>query len=353
MSGAGAGERGLLPALNVAAVVLIMALDAATPAGVVVGMLASLPIIGASFTDSRAQVWLTFWVAVAGFALAAAFGKGPVTPEHVWLPNRIFAFLALPASCSIALMLQAQRLEAVRARDAAVAAGELNRLLTALLAHDLRSPLMLAVQGFGYLQDMVAAGEPPDPAVVSELRGRLQRSLHTIEAVLALARAELGTSGAGPAAQPTDVAAEVREEVASFAAEAAARKKTLVAELEGVGGRGYRTDVRVLRQGLAILLDNAIRHAVPGPVWVSAEAGPGELVLRVADCGSSGAARRPAGRGAGLGLELCRALAEHAGGTLEAERQARDGSSFVLRIPAEPVPVGRAAGRGQLLPGLR
>ncbi len=47
-----------------------------------------------------------------------------------------------------------------------------------------------------------------------------------------------------------------------------------------------QVDVLVLRQVIAILVDNAVRHAVPGPVKLSAELVPPNLVVRVRDSGS-------------------------------------------------------------------
>jgi signal transduction histidine kinase len=350
VSAPAAGERRsrLLPALNLAVVVLISVLDWMTPAGVVVGILASIPIVLASFTDRRAVLWLTFHVAVAGFIVAALYGTGPTTTPQVWVPNRIFAFVTLPASCGVALMLQRRRLEAVRARDAAMASAELNRLLTALLAHDLRTPLLLAGQGLAYVQDAVASGRRPDAEILAALGARLQRSLRAIDATLAMARREPAASHsrepAGPL-PPVQVAREIEEEVASFAEEARARGKTLESGVDALAGRRFRVDARVLRQGLGVLIDNSIRHAAPGAIRVSAEVLPSSLGVRVEDDGTAapGArseAGRPPSEGAGLGLELCRALAAHAGGSLDEERCGPDGTSFVLRLPAHPVADG-------------
>ena len=335
--------RWLLPALNLGVVVLISALDWVTPAGVVVGMLASIPIVFASFSDSRPLVWLTFYVAVAGFLFAALYGRGPISSPLIWVPNRIFAFVTLPASCGVSLMLQRRRLEAVRARDAAMASSEMNRLLTALLAHDLRTPLLLASQGLSYVQDAVASGRRPDPEILAALGARLGRSLRAIDATLAMARRDSAAPRPEVAAGPlptVQVAREIREEVASFVEEARARGKTLEAEVGELDGRRFRVDVRVLRQGLEVLIDNAIRHAAPGAIRVSAEALPASLGVRVEDGGTAAGVRREMaggpGQGTGLGLELCRALAGHAGGSLDVERSGPGGTSFLLRLPAVP-----------------
>ena len=336
-------RRWLLPALNLGAVVLISVLDWMTPAGVVVGMLASIPIVLASISDRRPTVWLTFYVAAAGFLLAALYGRGPVSSPLVWAPNRVFAFATLPASCAVSLLLQRRRLEAVRARDAAMASSELNRLLAALLAHDLRTPLLLASQGVSYVQDAVRAGRRPDPEILAALEARLGRSLRAIDATLALARRDSAAPRAGEVAgplPPVHVAREIEEEVASFVEEARARGKTLESAVGELEGRRFRVDVRVLRQGLEVLIDNAIRHAAPGAIRVSAEALPSALGVRVEDGGTAASVRRAVAwtprEGAGLGLELCRALAAHAGGSLDVERSGPNGTSFLLRLPSTP-----------------
>ncbi|HEX8273864.1 MAG TPA: HAMP domain-containing sensor histidine kinase [Longimicrobiaceae bacterium] len=336
-------RRWLLPALNLGVVVLISAMDWVTPAGVVVGMLASIPIVFASFSDSRPLVWLTFYVAVAGFFFAALYGRGPESSPLIWVPNRIFAFVTLPASCGVSLMLQRRRLEAVRARDAAMASSEMNRLLTALLAHDLRTPLLLASQGVAYVQDAVRAGRRPDPEILAALGARLGRSLRAIDATLAMARRDSAAPRPGAAAgplPPVQVAREIEEEVASFVDEARARGKTLESGVGELEGRRFRVDARVLRQGLDVLIDNAIRHAAPGAIRVSAELLPGALGVRVEDGGTAAGVHREIDgaprEGAGLGLQLCRALAAHAGGSLDVERSGPRGTSFLLRLPAVP-----------------
>ncbi len=226
-----------------------------------------------------------------------------------------------------------------------MASSELNRLLTALLAHDLRTPLLLASQGLAYVQDAVATGRRPDAEILAALGARLQRSLRAIDTTLAMARREptdprpRGAAGPHP---PVQVAREIEEEVASFAEEARARSKTLESGVDGLEGRRFRVDARVLRQGLGVLIDNSIRHAAPGAIRVSAEVHPASLGVRVEDDGTPAAGVRREGgwapaEGAGLGLDLCRALAAHAGGSLDVERCGPGGTSFVLRLPALPV----------------
>ncbi|HEV2130829.1 MAG TPA: ATP-binding protein, partial [Longimicrobiaceae bacterium] len=127
-------------------------------------------------------------------------------------------------------------------------------------------------------------------------------------------------------------------EIASFRQEAQVRRKELLTRFEAVSDGHYRVNGLVLRQALAILVDNAIRYAVPGPIRISACASGRELTVRVEDTGPGLSARRQSGSGgSGIGLELCRSLVRRAGGSLELERDSPDGTSFVLRLPAPPL----------------
>lgn len=331
----------MLLAANLAAVVVVMVLDWATPAGVVVGMLACVPILVTSMLDQPRQVWIVAGLAMVGFVLAAYFGRGPLSPALVWVPNRVLAFLTLPASAVLAFLLQRRRLEAVQARDGALAASELNRLLMSLLAHDLRSPLAISNQACEYVEEALDGGRPIDRELLRDVRARLRRSLRAIDMVLELARAE--RAGAGARGEPlagVRVAQEIEAEIASFRQEAAARRKELVLQLDpGIGVGHYQVEGLVLRQALAILVDNAIRYALPGPIHIRASVSPRELMVRVADTGPGLAAARAGGSGgSGLGLELCRSLVARAGGALELERDQPDGTCFLLRLPATPLP---------------
>jgi len=318
---AGVGRAAIL-----AAVVVISTGDAMTPAGVVVGILLCIPIVLASMDPRPAMVVATGALSAVGFAAAAILGQGPNSPPSVWIPNRFFAALSIPAATAVALLLQRRRIEAERARDEARSASELNRLLASLLAHDLRAPLVLAADCLRYARDAAARGEVPDDALLAETHARLGRSLRAVEGVLALAR---GAPSGGEAAPPVPVARALAEEAAEFEAEARARGKRVVLDLGGVRD-GPAADARVLRQVVATLLDNALRYAAPGDVTLSADTDAERVSVHVTDPGPSGSTVEPGG--AGVGLRLAAALASHAGGTL-AQDTAASGTRWVLRLP--------------------
>ena len=339
-------SRYLLIHLMIAAILIA---DLLTPAGVVVGVLLVVPIVLTAFEDDTRRIWLVVGVALVGKTLAAIFGFPAISPAAVLVPNRVFAFLAILASGPFTLALQRRRLDAERARDAAIRMRELNRLLMSLLAHDLRSPLTLANEGIIYVETAVAREETIDTRLLRDVRARLRRSLRALEVILTVAKAEsarVSTAGevaTDPAMARTTVRStsrlrvELAAEVAAFEHEAMERRKRLVAQLDELPDDEYLVDVLVVRQALAILLDNSIRYSAPGIIRVSAAEHGGTLVLRVADPGPASAPPPGWGQGAdarglGLGLELCRALVAHAGGAL-ADRSDATGTVFEARLP--------------------
>ena len=323
---------------NLALVIIIVVVDWNTPAGIVVGMLLSVPILISSASDDPREVWAIAALAVTGKVVASIFGRPPISPEIVWIPNRIFATLTVVASAGISLMLQRRRVESVRARDEALSARDLNRLLLSLLAHDLRTPLAVAEQAWGLVENRGGAGL--DPRLVSDVRQRLGRSRRAIDAVMHAAHAEFGSTDAGAmlAIRPLR---EIEEEVHSFEREALTAGKQLVLDLEGDRQRHCAIDSLVLRQLIAILLDNAVRYAVPGRIRVAAELNDERLLVWIEDGGPGLTAHRAASggsAGSGLGLELCRLLARRANGELTILRDSSDGTTFRLSLPAPPAP---------------
>lgn len=108
-------------------------------------------------------------------------------------------------------------------------------------------------------------------------------------------------------------------------------------------------DSLLLQQALVNLLENAARHTPPGtPVRVAAVHRGGSVEIVIADRGPGlppGAEpgvfdklRRGGGRGAGLGLTICKGIAEAHGGRIWAERRPEGGASFHLALPIEGEP---------------
>jgi signal transduction histidine kinase len=119
---------------------------------------------------------------------------------------------------------------------------------------------------------------------------------------------------------------------------------------------GFTGDDALLRQMVANLLDNAIRHArSDGAVAAVLERTSERLVLRVTNDGAPIEAadrtriferfvRVGASEGAGLGLPIARWIAEAHGGSLLLERSDAAGTTFVAVLPCDPVINGSSAG---------
>ena len=326
--------------LGLASVVIISALDGLTSTGAVIGILLVVPIFAVSYSDRPASVWLVFGAAWVGFLLAAFFGPTPGTVDGtIALQNRAFVLLTLGAAAWAALQLQHRRVEAQVARDAAVDSGEVNRLLMSLIAHDLRSPLATALHTLDLIDQTGRADVHAD--ITREVKARLRRSLRVIDAFLAIgakgrrAGAETGTTFI----TATQLSSILAEEVRAFEPEATARSKSLTFDAAGLSPGGYTLNVLILRQALAILIDNALRYALPGPVRLHVATSDSAISVTVEDRGPGSSPDRPNGEGAGLGLELCGALLRRSRGELQVDRAGPDGTAFTLRLP-----IRRAAG---------
>lgn len=126
----------------------------------------------------------------------------------------------------------------------------------------------------------------------------------------------------------------------------------LVVDAERADGR-YRGDPGRIRQIVFNLVSNAVKFTSAGEVRISASHSGGVLKIAVEDTGvgmspdvlqslfrpftqADASVSRQYG-GTGLGLTICRQLAELMGGTLTVVSSPAQGSLFTLRLPAERV----------------
>lgn len=325
-------NRHRLTALNLLAVLAIGVLDAVSPDWIIIGILLVIPIVASSAAEKPISIVLVFSAAAVSLVMATFVSMRSDQSMFLSLPNHVFTLLVLAGSAWVALVLQERRLEAQRARDSALETFETNRVLMSLIAHDLRSPLATALHTLEYAGPKLE--RPVDREMVMEARGRLRRSLRVIDAFLSIARRER------PDRKPetqfitgTQLETILSEEIRAFETEAAARGKRIEFDFSGFGPAAYVLEVQVLRQALTILVDNAIRYALPGPIGIAGTMSAHELALIVEDTGP-GLSGGTSGRGGmGLGLELCTALVRRAGGGIEVVRDGPEGTMFVLRLP--------------------
>lgn len=236
----------------------------------------------------------------------------------------------------------AQRLEATRAADARKAR------LMAVLAHDLRTPLVALLGSLDLLRD----GLDPmtQKQLVERIQGEGQGMLRLIDDVLDLARLGAGEARLRPV--PV-VPAALAEAVAALIRPMAADNGTKVV-VDAADMPPIMADDAALRRILLNFAANAVKATKGGHIRLTVEAGPpgpdGRAVsFAVSDTGCGIAAAdmpllfRDFGmldredarmQGTGLGLAICRRLATAMGGEIAVESTPGVGSCFRLRLRA-------------------
>jgi two-component system OmpR family sensor kinase len=228
-----------------------------------------------------------------------------------------------------------QGLDAARTETEATLARQ--RRFVADASHELRTPLTSVLANLELLVDTLE-GEQGEAASSALRSSRRMRRL--VADLLLLARADVGRSAPR---EPTDLA-DVLVEAASEL-EPVAEGHDLTVDAEPAPVEGARDELHRL---VVNLIENAVRHTVPGTRIVASTASrSGDAVVVVEDDGP-GIPRdlepvvferfvRGGGEhagSAGLGLAIARAVAESHGGTVSLERPASGrGARFVVRLP--------------------
>jgi PAS domain S-box-containing protein len=218
----------------------------------------------------------------------------------------------------------------------------------ATISHELRTPLT-AVYGAArtLLRPDLELDADRRRALLEMIAGQTQR-LGDIAADVLLA-SRLGAGDLPLAREPLDagrVAAETVEAMRSRVPDAATLDLRVAPDVPLASG-----DADKLRQILVNLVDNAIKYSPEGtPVAVAVEAGDRRVRLSVIDRGPGIPraeqervferfyrvdplhARAPGGTG--LGLYICRELAERMDGTIGVESVEGQGSTFFVELPA-------------------
>ncbi|MCA9651658.1 MAG: response regulator [Myxococcales bacterium] len=213
----------------------------------------------------------------------------------------------------------------------------------ALLAHELRNPLVPLVTGL----HLIESREPEDPVIV-EVRERMARQVAHLERLVGdlLDFARIGAGRLELDLDRIDLRAVVERACEMCRDEIARRGQVLVVEgpPEPVE---VRADLVRMTQVVSNLLNNASRYSEGGDrIWMRWGAEDGEAFLRVTDEGrgiapefidhvfDTFARERREGGGLGLGLALVRELVDEHGGTVEAASDGPGhGSEFVVRLP--------------------
>lgn len=275
-------------------------------------------------------------VFMAAFLLAAA----AINPQTLPAALAGFGIVGGMLTCGVSFFLTGRALAPLRR------AIQRQQEYLADAAHELRTPLTVIRTNLDVVCDS------PDGTVASQgkwlanIREETVSMARLIDSLLFLARADARRQPLMKRLFPLREA--VCQAVAPFEPLAAAKGVSL--EVPGrVPPVEFDGDEACIKQLLAILLDNAIRHTPAGGKVSVYLARPGRrIMLTVADTGEGIEPRHQArifdrfyqveGKGdrcgAGLGLAIAKWIAENHGGTIDVNSVPGEGSTFTVELPA-------------------
>ncbi|WP_454688862.1 hybrid sensor histidine kinase/response regulator [Achromobacter aloeverae] len=258
----------------------------------------------------------------------------------------------LLSKVNVFVELYTQRKQLARQLEELRQALTLNEMFTAVLGHDLRTPLSAILHGSELL---LRTSE--DPKVATNAR-RIQfsagRMARMVDQLLDVARIRSN----GLVLQPAQ--ADYREACQAIIEEIADPRQRERVELAARGDTVGTVDVDRFSQVLSNLIGNALQHGTAeAPVSVDIDGGQADrIVVRVRNGGAIPPAQLPnlfnafqasvesrvSRNGLGLGLYIVKKFVDAHGGTVRATSAPETGTAFEIVMP-------RAAGAGIRQPG--
>lgn len=207
-------------------------------------------------------------------------------------------------------------------------------------SHELRTPLTVIRSNVAALRGGDRA--PDEREMLEDIDAEADRMARLVDQLLLLARTDSGAQEVER--RSVDLAEEAADALEPLVRVADARRVAVELDVEPTPLEG---DPTRLRQLVAILVDNAIRHAPErGHVWVGVTAATEHATLTVDDDGPGvrvedrprvfdrfwRAPDAPAG-GSGLGLAIASWIVDRHGGTIRVTDRVGGGARFEVRLP--------------------
>ncbi len=285
---------------------------------------------------------------VASRGPIGVLGVRPATPHAFAAPEQLHLLETFAAQTALAIE-RAKLAEEAQQAEFRIESERLRNTLLSSVSHDLRTPLATIT---GAASSLLEERDRLDPAARQELLQAIHeeadRLNRLVNDLLDMTRLESGAIQVRKEWHPLEEIAGAA--LARFGRRLEDRPVTtrLPADLPLVPLDGV-----LLEQLLINLLENALKYTPPGtPIEIAASVNDGEVRLEVADRGPGlppgdearvfdkfyqGRQAR-GGRGVGLGLTICRGIAEAHGGHILAENRPGGGVVFRVALPLAEKP---------------
>lgn len=248
---------------------------------------------------------------------------------------------ALISKVNVFVELHQQKKQLSRQLDELKQALHLNEMFTAVLGHDLRTPLSVVMNGAMLLPMMT--DQPKVVTTAKRMQSSARRMTQMVDQLLDLARIR---SGGMELRTGQHNYAEICRAVAD---EFLQPEQAPRIEMETLGELDGIVDLGIFSQVVSNLLSNALNHGAPGePVRLRLDGSARDtVVLSVANQGliapqllprlfepfHQGSESRQAGQGLGLGLYTVHMFVKAHGGQVEVASEAGPGTVFTVRMP--------------------
>jgi K+-sensing histidine kinase KdpD len=293
-------------------------------------LLLVVPVVVVAVVVGRLAAYAVAAAASVGFSLLIP-PVGSVWVEHTQDLVSLVAFFVVAMAVGTVVARRIELLGVVERQRAA---------LLRSVSHDLRTPLASIRAAASDLAEFDQLPTETARRFADLIGTEAERLDRLVANLLSLSRIEAGSFA--PARQAVDVAELVAATTGRL--RRVFSGTALVVDVPA-GLPAVQADYTQLDQLLTNLVENAARHAPKdGTVVVSARANRGHLTLSVADDGpgvdpvQADELFRPFRSGAiagvsGIGLAICRAVAEGHGGTIRVGSAPSGGALFTVRIP--------------------